>query len=51
MARSHTEQPERCTDCQQDKDYCCDCDNGSLYISPDMVGDLDLSEWEESDGQ
>ncbi len=23
-------------DCQKDKDYCCDCCNGDLYISPDQ---------------
>lgn len=24
-------------DCQQDKDYCCDCNNGDLYRFPDFV--------------
>jgi len=23
-------------DCQMDKDYCCDCNDGSLYRSPDQ---------------
>ena len=23
-------------DCQADKDYCCDCCDGSLYRSPDQ---------------
>ncbi len=25
-----------CDDCQQDKDYCCDCHKGNLYKSPDQ---------------
>ena len=24
-----------CEDCRRDKDYCCDCVDGDLYISPD----------------
>lgn len=24
-----------CCDCQKDKDYCCDCCDGDLYVSPD----------------
>jgi hypothetical protein len=24
------------TDCQRDRDYCPDCNNGSMYVSPDV---------------
>jgi hypothetical protein len=36
----------KCQDCQQDKDYCCDCYNGGMYVSPD-IPELD-SEYHES---
>ena len=26
---------EMCYDCRVDRDYCCDCDRGDLYLSPD----------------
>ena len=26
-------------DCRQDRDYCCDCFDGSLYISPDSYNE------------
>ena len=32
------EEEEQCNrdDCQADKDYCCDCNEGDLYKSPDQ---------------
>lgn len=27
-----------CEDCQTDRDYCCDCNEGDLYKSPDLPG-------------
>lgn len=31
---------ECCQDCRMDKDYCCDCTEGTLYKSPDIGEDM-----------